>query len=84
MARIMTETELLAELQRWTEATPDREPGVILTKEIVKALGVSRETANLRIDRWLAEGRLEPTRTPFVDRIGRRTSTWGYRIVDAI
>lgn len=84
MARDITEAELLEELRRWSQATPEREPNVVTAKEIAGALGCCKETASLFIDRMLDAGRFESTRTPYVDRTGRRTTTWGYRIKDAI
>ena len=83
MARDITEAEVLDELRKWASQPwqTEREPGVITGREIGEALGVSERTCLRFVRRMVRDGRLEACRVGIVDLVGRRTPTWGYRIM---
>ena len=81
MARDITEAEVLDEIRRWADSVPEREPGVVLRREMAEVIGCCGEALNVPIRRWIAEGKLKPCKVPYIDVVGRHTITWGYRIV---
>ena len=58
----MTDTErerLLAELVKWGESLPLRQPGDITTQDYAASAGVCVNTAESRLKRWVSQGLLE-------------------------
>ena len=71
--------ELVAALLEAQETVED-DAGVMTGPELALLLGLSEKAVLQRVKLLIAAGTVEPAKKRIIDLVGRRTSTFGYRL----